>query len=97
METATVPEPIAKPAKKSRQSRLEDLRRAVRFREKERDDLRLRIEETARSENEAVRNSLQESPRDRAYADGKRAIKLKKDLVEQEKQLEHLSARGKRP
>jgi len=88
--TTTTTEPATKPAKKSRQSRLEDLRRAVRFREKERDDLRLRIEETARSENEAVRNSLQEAPRSRAYADGKRATKLKNDLVEQEKQLQHL-------
>jgi len=88
--TEPAPKPAPKPAKKSRQSRLEDLRRAVRFREKERDELRVRIEETARSENEAVRISLQEAPRDRAYADGKRAIKLKNDLVEQEKQLRHL-------
>jgi len=89
--TTTTTEPATKPAaKKSRQSKLEDLRRAVGFRERERDDLRLAIEETARSENEAVRNSLQESPRDRAYADGKRATKLKNDLVEQEKQLQHL-------
>jgi len=89
--TTTTTEPATKPAaKKSRQSRLEDLRRAVRFREKERDDLRLKIEETARSENEAVRHSLQEAPRDRAYAQGKRATKLKNDLVEQQKQLQHL-------
>jgi len=88
--TTTTTEPAAKTAKKSRQSRLEDLRRAVRFRERERDELRVRIEDTARSENEAVRISLQEAPRDRAYAQGKRAIKLKNDLVEQEKQLQHL-------
>lgn len=85
-----MPEPIAEPAKKSRQSRLEDLRRAVRFRERERDGLLLSIEETARSENEAVRHSLQKAPRDRAYAQGKRATKLKNDLQEQQEQLEHL-------
>jgi len=89
--TMTTPEPATEPAaKKSRQSRLEDLRRAVRFRERERDELRVRIEDTATRENEAVRHSLQEAPRDRAYAQGKRAIKLKTDLVEQQKQLEHL-------
>jgi len=89
VETTTA-EPIPQPSKKSRQSRLEDLRRAVRFRERERDELRVRIEDTARCENEAVRRSLQEAPRDRAYAQGKRAIQLKNDLVEQETQLEHL-------
>jgi len=88
--TTTTTEPATKPAKTSRQSRLEDLRRAVRFRERERDELRVRIEDTATRENEAVRHSLQEAPRDRAYADGKRATKLKNDLVEQEKQLQHL-------
>ena len=90
MTTTTTTEPATKTAKKSRQSRLEDLRRAVRFRERERDELRVRIEDTATRENEAVRHSLQEAPRDRAYADGKRATKLKNELERQEKQLQHL-------
>lgn len=83
--TATAEKP-----RKSKQSRLEELQTALRVRERERDDLHVRIDATVQRETAAIRESLSDEPRDRAYKPGGRAIKLQSDLKQQQKQLGQL-------
>jgi len=80
-------ETIPKPAKKSKESRLEELQIALTIRTEERDKLVARIEDSRVREHEAVAASLQKEPRKNAYATGLRALKLKIDAAGFEEKL----------
>lgn len=83
---------IEKPARKSKQTKLEELQTALRVRERERDDLHAAIDATTQRETAAIRESLSDAPRDRAYKPGGRATKLQTDLKQQQRQLGQLEA-----
>jgi len=90
--TTTTTEPATKPAKKSKESRLEELRRAISVREQERDCLVAKIDDTKQREEKSVKVSLESSPRSRAYREGERATMLQIDLARFENDLENLSS-----
>jgi len=89
MET-TATETRPAPARKSKESRLEELRRALSVREQERDRLVAKIDDTKQREEKAVKASLESSPRARAYREGERATMLQIDLAQFEDDLGNL-------
>jgi len=80
-------ETIPKPAKKSKESRIEELQVALTIRTEARDKLVARIEDSRVREHEAVAESLQKAPKKNAYATGLRALKLKLDAADFEEKL----------
>lgn len=94
---APKPAPRPKVARKPRPakpklSRLEELRRALGSREKERDGLVSKIADTKIREGEAVQEALEKAPRSRAYGYGESAIKLQRNVVAFEKSLGNLDS-----